>query len=222
MTQASGNYIAFLDSDDVWLPNKLEKSLVVLAQGFDLVSHAIIPLREKVRDGLYSWQECAMSDVADLLYGDRFIATSTVVASREVIGRAKNFSEDEFKITAEDFDFWLRLLSAGARIKIFEDALTLYRIHAASASKAQDLRHLKASLYVLNEHHQNLKNSGKASEIRFRKCRANYFYMHGRQVFLSNQIPTSIPLLKKAVFLNPLKPKYWAALGIALFKVKNL
>jgi glycosyltransferase involved in cell wall biosynthesis len=43
---AQGKYIAFLDSDDWWAPIKLEESLKILEQGFDLVYHDLFVVKK--------------------------------------------------------------------------------------------------------------------------------------------------------------------------------
>ena len=51
ITNARGGYIAFLDSDDWWTPDKLAVSIEVLGQGFDLVYHDFFKYYTDGNDG---------------------------------------------------------------------------------------------------------------------------------------------------------------------------
>jgi glycosyltransferase involved in cell wall biosynthesis len=112
ISRSSGEYIAFLDSDDSWLPTKLEECIKQLSNGAELVYHdafiqrrSIFPFREDV---LASSQ--VPKPVFDYLikHGNPII-NSSVVVLRSLLYKAMPIDESSDLIAAEDFDLWLRL-----------------------------------------------------------------------------------------------------------------
>ena len=91
IAQATGTYLAFLDADDEWLPEKLENTLAHIV-GTDkvLVSHNV----RVVTNGGETVFDCARHfdpEAADqfvAMYRRGFISTSTVVARRDAVQRA--------------------------------------------------------------------------------------------------------------------------------------
>ncbi len=105
---ARGTYIAFLDSDDVWLPNKLELQ-VPLMKTYDICHTREI----WIRDG----KKISQSKQRHTRYGDMFkdslhkciIGPSTVMIHRRIFEKHGLFRED-LRI-AEDYELWLRITS---------------------------------------------------------------------------------------------------------------
>jgi glycosyltransferase involved in cell wall biosynthesis len=107
-TKASGEALAFIDSDDIWEPNKLDVQM-----GF-LDSHSEIKLVSCRGYVLGSKGKARSSGRKDLsgdlfleLYQRSFINTSSVVLARDCFFQAGTF--DESIRTAEDYDLWLRV-----------------------------------------------------------------------------------------------------------------
>jgi len=135
ITLAVGNYIAFLDSDDLWYPSKLDSCLNLLGGGADAVCHG---LRIR-RDGIPG--ESFLPDLIQhdlyhhLLYnGNSSIATSAVMLKKECLTRFGRFSQDPEIVTAEDYELWLRLSKNGIRWGFIPEVLGEYRIHGKNAS----------------------------------------------------------------------------------------
>jgi len=111
ITHASGEYVAFLDSDDWWRPEKLAQSVNALEQGADLVYHGMfLATRPGQR---WFWRRARSRNLKspvfrDLIANGTTLNTSSVVARRKVMQAINGFSEDQSLITAEDFDAWLR------------------------------------------------------------------------------------------------------------------
>lgn len=110
---AKGEYVAFLDSDDWWLPGKLEASIQCLDSGMDIVYHdlyLVSSLPPKAR----FWKRACTRQVKspvlqDLLFNGNAINNSSVVVKRKLMEKIGGFTEDPLLIAAEDYDAWLRI-----------------------------------------------------------------------------------------------------------------
>ncbi|MGA1262000.1 MAG: glycosyltransferase family 2 protein, partial [Ilumatobacteraceae bacterium] len=133
--EAATPYVAFLDSDDWWYPQKLARCVERLDQGADLVCHAEEwRTQDSSRTMRYGPQ--ARMVYREMLLGGNCLSTSAIVGRTSVFQQVGGFAERADFITAEDYDLWLRLSQRGTRIELIDDVLGVFRIHAASASSA--------------------------------------------------------------------------------------
>lgn len=137
--QSVGKYIAFLDDDDLWCPDKLEFQIKYLDEHpeFDLVySNALIINEHGNENGLLKDSKDAKIGhvFLDLLY-ENFIPVLTVLMKREIIETNGLFNEDLSMRAAEDYEYWLRA-ALKFNFGYIDEPLALYRIHSEGASMA--------------------------------------------------------------------------------------
>ena len=148
---ANGEYIAFLDSDDLWLPGKLEKQIKLFQisnetamvytryktiEG-DTISSRIFPKNGRYKSG----------NIFKSLYLRSFVACSSVMVKRSVLDQVGLFSADPDLIAIEDTDLWLRIALKHV-IKCTNNLpLILYRIHAKSISQGY-IQNMRRSLII--------------------------------------------------------------------------
>jgi glycosyltransferase involved in cell wall biosynthesis len=129
---ARGRYVAFLDSDDMWLPRKLAAQLESLTRDpvaewsytrFEIVDAAgvALPGNRTAR-----WKPLAGRIFEQILELQTVIAPTTVVASRELLERTGAF--DETFTMFEDYELWLRLAACSAVVAL-DEPLALMRRH---------------------------------------------------------------------------------------------
>ncbi|MGI8556183.1 MAG: glycosyltransferase family 2 protein [Pyrinomonadaceae bacterium] len=135
---AGGEFLAFLDGDDIWLPEYLESQLAALkTQNCDLICadaeffgdvtvHDVASVRRKPSGEIIN--------LKSLINGDCSIITSGIVARRETILRAGMFDEELPRIGMEDFDLWFRVAKAEGRIEYRQKILLKYRLRMDSLS----------------------------------------------------------------------------------------
>ncbi len=151
---ARGEYIALLDADDAWLPFKLSEQLEFLKKhSYDMVYADAFLFGESpwkqgttFMDNAPSMGEVTLESLLDLR---ATIVVSTVLVRKDLFMQAGGFDECDRNIP-EDFDAWLRLLNAGARIGYQRRVLAKYRYRSDSVSAKRVKLH-DGALRVLNK-----------------------------------------------------------------------
>ena len=157
IAEATARYVAFLDADDEWLPEKLERSLPYLETGDTvLVSHNVLVndgTSEKLVDCTPHFEKSGDPFVA--LYRHGYISTSTAVARRDAVLAVGGF--DTSLENAQDFDLWLKMLAdPGARVNVFKEALTRYHVTPGSIM-SHTRRRLRCGVIIAQRHLPALK-----------------------------------------------------------------
>jgi glycosyltransferase involved in cell wall biosynthesis len=110
---AVGQYVAFLDSDDVWDPTKLAEQLAVLAQtpgarwSYTHVRWVDESGRGRPLPSGRNWKRCEGWIFEQLVTLKAWVATPSVMVERDLLLESRGF--DETLRFSEDYDLWLRL-----------------------------------------------------------------------------------------------------------------
>ena len=140
--------VAFLDADDVWLPEFLQALVAFLQQGpFDMV-YADCEMFGDTRPGVDTRARNPPRGAItrrQLIAGDCHIFPSGTIATRAALERVGLFHE--IRGLVEDFDLYMRMLFAGIRIGHLDRVLVRYRVWPSSGS-ADPLRRLQSNVDV--------------------------------------------------------------------------
>lgn len=132
---AKTEFVAFLDADDWFAPDKIERSVKVLDEigGSCLATDAWIVRGDRV-EGRKNQRLVVPSVLTTerLLQGNPIVC-STVVARTAAVRAAGGFDEHPDLIATEDFDLWLRM-SQKEPIAYLNEPLAFYRVHSGSLS----------------------------------------------------------------------------------------
>jgi glycosyltransferase involved in cell wall biosynthesis len=101
---ASGEFIAFLDSDDTWHEQKTARQLALFAADPDLALVGCVPAGMDV----FPQQTVVPIGIGRLLFRNYFL-TPGVIVRRDVLDGAGGFAEDMRR--CEDYELWLRIAS---------------------------------------------------------------------------------------------------------------
>ena len=153
----TGAYLAFLDADDEWLPEKLERSLAHLeGSDFVLVAHDYVTGEGETtqhHDCVSRFRET--SDPFIGLYRKGYIPSCSVVAERHAVINAGGF--DPALRNAQDFDLWLAMLrQPGTPFLVFGEPLLRYHV-SASGIMSHTARRLECCLKIARRNIPNLK-----------------------------------------------------------------
>ena len=213
--RSSGDYIAFLDSDDYWIREKLEKQIQVFNQHqeYGMVASCCSSIRldgsfrEKNRPGKSGW-------VLEDLFRKNFIRTSSAMIKRECLDQVGLF--DESFRECEEYDLWLRI-AARYPIGFINESLAVY-VDNAEGISTDSLAGRLFRLKVLEKEY--LKEKIPAGM--YNKRIADTCHYIGRHYIKRGDLDSGRRYLKKAQSLAPLNLKNLLYLALSFFKHKNL
>ena len=133
---ADGQYIAFLDADDIWLPDKLAKQMPCFTQkpqtGFVYCDNLFVNENNRLIENYIRKIELLEGSILLELFNDFFIITSGIVLKRECFDAIGLF--DEKLLVGEDYEFFLRL-AKNYQAGVIKERLFRRRVHAQSLSR---------------------------------------------------------------------------------------
>ena len=137
-------YVAFLDSDDIWMPQLLAQHVTILDERQDIALvhghyELIGPDGMKLQpvSPYQNLNALGHTETMKRMLRDNFISTSSVVIRRGVLESAGLF--DESYPCLVDKQLWIRILSTGAKFRYNPDIVFQYRLHPNNISKKTDL-----------------------------------------------------------------------------------
>lgn len=135
---AKGRYVAFLDSDDIWKADKINRQMQLMECTNAKISYTAIEMMDKDGKLLKGKRKVENTINYSFLLRNTMIATSSVVVDRKQVG--------DFRMTlrrsGQDYSTWLRLLRNGTVAYGVNEALVRYRtgIKSLSANKFKSIK----------------------------------------------------------------------------------
>lgn len=150
--KATGEYVSFLDDDDEWLPEKLEKQISLFSTDNNKNIPAIVSCdsvvvnRQKETPVFSRKKEIGLKSILiknSIFTGTVLIKTSTI-KDMELFDEKLNF--------LEDWDLWIRILSNNDNIKFCPNILFKYNIREDNTTKTTGgSKKIEALIYVFNK-----------------------------------------------------------------------
>ncbi|WP_176445642.1 glycosyltransferase family 2 protein [Blastococcus mobilis] len=182
---ASGEWIALLDADDTWLPQRLE-ALLAAANGADVVCDDLLFINES-RTGTTAvdyWSLCGWVGLrrrrpywltlAEFIRYD--LGLLKPIMRRDFLTAHEMWYDTNLRVT-EDYYLYFRILAAGARWRQLPDGYYLYLRHANSLTLSPDAvvrQHLVSSMAILSDPAVNAdRNVTSALRRHHRQSRAS-------------------------------------------------
>ncbi len=155
IAHATGEFISFLDADDLWSPDKLESQLAALQQRPEAgVAYSWTYFMEE-KEGERSFHPCEPVFFEGNVYAELLVKNFIASGSNVLIRRQAVESVGEFDPKCEgtaDWDYWLRLAAGWPFIAIPKLQVFYRRSSSSMSSKVEKMK--KEALVVLEKAYQ--------------------------------------------------------------------
>jgi len=212
--KAHGEYIAFLDSDDYWLPEKTAQQLALFSRHpeYGLVASQCASIRidgsyrEKNRPGKSGW-------VLKDLFKANFIRTSAAMVKKECLKNIGLF--DEALKECEEYDFWLRI-AARYPVGFINKPLAVYVDNQQGVSTDS----LTGRLYRLQVLEKKYLQEKIPAQLYTRRIADTCHYI-GRHYIRKRDRQRGLQYLSRAQKLRPIYLKNLLYIILAFFNKNN-
>ena len=160
ITHSTGEYIAFLDDDDLWDKDKLQKQMEIIKNkeiGLVYTGKKHIFTDKKLE---FVSDATVTGDLSDKIFEKNFIgSTSCVLVEKELVIRAGLF--DEELPSLQDFDLWIRICQL-TKVGAVNEPLLIYINEDENNQVSADItKRVKALELITNKYADHLKNKNE-------------------------------------------------------------
>ena len=231
LSAARGDYIAFLDADDVWVQGKLSAQVAHLQQHPEVgTCYTGWHVWQPSADGTFERPEFAQHRLRDVaiddsksgwIYGrllfDCELLTTTVMIRASIARQVGEFDRRFFN--GDDYDYWIRL-SQAAKISRLDCLGALYRVVPNSVSRKPRVTNFE--LEVIQTALQRFGRSGpggtEVAQAAIDRRIDGLIYQHGRLHLASGDAGLAFQAFAQNLRSDPWRPKLWLHALNALIK----
>jgi len=210
---SKGKYIAFLDSDDEWFPEKLEKQMNYIQSSNYGFMYCNMIINDKTNNTKKNLKIDFKDDIfIDLLKNGSGICTSALLVKQSLLEKVGGF--DESLPSYQDYDFLLRL-SQKAKCGFLDEILLFYNLDENGISKTAPGK-MEGRIKILSKYFKYY------IELDLKKYYSKHCYGVAGHALLCGDKKTVLKYCKESILYNPLYIKsYFEYFIVSVFGIEN-
>lgn len=214
LSEAKGDFVCFLDSDNYWPVDKLEKQVELFTQHpeYDVIYGDIIVIDENDREITRKNMRRYSGHIARHMIRDNCVSMNTAMARRRCFDELGAMSGT--RRVADDYDLWLRF-SARFRFLYVPEFFAYYRVMDDQIS-SDKTRRFDSNWQIINDFRREFPDAMSEKEFD-----AGFAAFHSRKArYLASQGSRGEALaeMAKVLRLRPLSRASWRSLAAVLLK----
>jgi len=221
---ARRDWVSFLDSDDLWLPNKLERVRQEISEHVDAGLVGVSHWENRIIDGMHAGvlrHGSAKSKglYRELLLSGNCFSTSAMTVRRDILSQVNGFDLRRDYFAVEDYDLWMKISRLGEIASINE---VLGEFHIGADNMSSRVESFHNNLKTLVYDHLRVLDVGEVEReklIRVHGARIDYYL--GRTYQLAGQFELARKILAKSILIHPLDYRKWASLFFSLLQIRT-
>lgn len=216
IAKSKGEFIAFLDADDLWLPEKLNKQMWLMQNNpkVGLVYCDLFYFDDETGENLILYSRTASLHRGrvsiELLLENNFIKSPTPLIRREIFNQVGLF--DTSLIPCEDWEMWLRIIAKNP-IDYIDEPLARYRVHSKVSfweNKPEEL--YKSANLMIDKTASSLVDEGHVSSKAIRNSRGMIDYHYATALYRRKQYSEAFRFYSNAIKRRSFFPKAYIRL----------
>ena len=181
--EAKGEWLALLDADDLWQPEKLAAQLRLGGDSRTGLIHCLPDHRDTVVPDRLTFE---------MMWDQNWIINSSVLIRRETFEQLGGFNEARDLISVEDYNLWVRVAASDWQIRTCQEILVHYTRGIGISSNSE--RFMRASLFNAEELGRTLNLPSRT----IRQKKNNIIFDFGRKALFERELPTARGLFWQA------------------------
>jgi glycosyltransferase involved in cell wall biosynthesis len=217
---STGEFITFLDADDIWAPTKVERQLAVFRQhpraGLVVTGAELIDENDRSSPGKKNRKRTQQGQVSlyDYLAG-KCLLSINAMTRRECLDKSGLFNPDY--VIGEDYELWMRI-TRNYDYYYVDEPLHRYRIHCNNATRDK-LANRESKVKILQDMLANNPELPEQLGRRFKRIMQRKYNSLGKAYYFAGRLADAQVCFDKALAINgSIGPKLKARLWRLLLK----